>query len=156
MRQSQRCWPFTTSYANEAAQSAAAVNALAEVLILVIGAVALLALLPPLPRPHRVRRQRTSPAGPSDLVRIEAIVGAGRRTAGDVHVRLRPLLGEVAGAALRRHGIHPEFEPARARTLLGEELWELIRPDRPRPEDRRAAGIGLRELERLTERLERL
>ena len=31
--------------------------------------------------------------------------------------------------------------------LVGEETWELVRPDRPAPEDRLARGISPQELD---------
>ena len=43
-----------------------------------------------------------------------------------------------------------------ARALLGPDLWELLRPDRPAPDDRTAAGISLVAVERMVDDLERL
>jgi hypothetical protein len=40
--------------------------------------------------------------------------------------------------------------------LLGPELWELARDDRPAPTDRHAPGIPAAALRRLLERLETL
>jgi hypothetical protein len=84
------------------------------------------------------------------------VVDAGHQTAGDVHVRVRPLLREIAAPLLRRLGVHLDSEPQRARALLGEELWEVVRHDRPRPLERREPGLALPDLERLVQRLERL
>ncbi|MGN6170396.1 MAG: hypothetical protein ACTHQQ_19830 [Solirubrobacteraceae bacterium] len=127
-----------------------------EVATIVVGALVLAALVPRVATRRRARRTRRPAPRPAALERIERVVGAGRQTAGDVHVRVRPLLREIAVPLVRRQGIRLDSEPERGRALLGEELWEVVRPDRPRPQERRAPGLGLSELERLIERLERL
>jgi hypothetical protein len=43
-----------------------------------------------------------------------------------------------------------------ARQVLGEALWEIVRPDRPFPEDRRAAGVSPRGLAAMLATVERL
>jgi hypothetical protein len=132
------------------------VSLVAELVALVVGALLLLALLPRVPARARGGRVRPTVARPEPLERIERVVEAGHQTAGDVHVRVRPLLREIAGPLLRRHGVRLDGEPARARALLGEELWEVVRPDRPPPRERRDRGLELSELEQLVQRLERL
>ena len=57
---------------------------------------------------------------------------------------------------LLRRGIDLERSPDRARRLLGPDVWELIRPDRPPPEDRTARGIALADVERAVDALERI
>lgn len=127
-----------------------------EVAAVVVGALVLAALVPRVSRRPRARGGRYSVSRPAALQRIERVVGAGRQSAGDVQVRVRPLLREIADPLLRREGVRLDSEPQRARALLGEELWEVVRPDRPRPQDRRAPGLTLSELERLVQKLERL
>lgn len=127
-----------------------------ELATLVVGVVALVALLPRVAERTRGRRVRRAARRPASLERIEWVVEAGRQRAGDVHVRVRPLLRELAAPLLRRHGVRLDAEPARARELLGEEVWEVVRPDRLLPQDRRAPGLSLDELERLVRRLEQL
>lgn len=127
-----------------------------ELGVLVIGALVLIALLPRVPPRPRARKGRRAVPRPTELERIERVVDAGRQTAGDVHVRVRPLVREIAATLLRRQGMRLDTEPERARALLGEELWDVVRPDRPRPLDRRARGLELSELERMVDRLERL
>ena len=107
------------------------------------------------PRPeHRFRRAPSSDA-PDPLRRLERIVeGAG--WAGELHLGLRPLLREIAAAALGRHGIDPERDPASAVALLGADLWELVRPDREPPSDRFAPGLDRRRVAGLLSRLEEL
>ena len=63
------------------------------------------------------------------------------------HRRLVPLLRELADARLDAvHGIHLDTDP-RAAQLLGPAAWNLLRPDRPRPADRFAAGPTLPEID---------
>src|SRR4029077_12149847 len=46
-----------------------------------------------------------------------------------LHVRLRPVLREIAAhRLLRQYGVDLEGEPARARELVGASAWELVRP----------------------------
>ena len=40
--------------------------------------------------------------------------------------------------------------------MLGEDAWELLRPDRPEPRDRDAPGIPLRRLRTVVDTLEQL
>jgi hypothetical protein len=90
---------------------------------------------------------------PAELVRIEREITLGAASAGHLHVRLLPLLREVASAKL---GVDLELHPERAKTLLGDDAWKLLRPDRPAPEDRTAPGLPLRRLRALVDTLERL
>lgn len=127
-----------------------------ELATLVAGALVLVALVPRVRDRARGRRVRRQAARPAALERIEWVVQSSRQTAGDVHVRVRPLLREIAAPLLSRRGVRLDAEPERARALLGDELWEVVRPDRQRPQERRARGLELAELERLVRRLERL
>jgi hypothetical protein len=90
---------------------------------------------------------------PAELVRIEREITLGAASAGHLHVRLLPLLREVASAKL---GVDLELRPERAKTLLGDDAWKLLRPDRLAPEDRTAPGLPLRRLRALVDTLERL
>jgi hypothetical protein len=78
---------------------------------------------------------------------------ASRQSAHGVHVRLRPLLAEIAMARLGRRRMLTNVE---ARALLGDELWDVVRPGRPWPHDPRGPGLSLDELTRMIERLDRL
>lgn len=72
-----------------------------------------------------------------------------------LHVRVRPVLREIAAHRLRtRYGIDLDQEPARARELVGAAAWEVVRPDRSPPEDRLAPGPTLRELRVVADELE--
>jgi hypothetical protein len=124
-----------------------------EIITLVIGAVAMLAVLPRARRMTWRRPRRTPPQRPTDLARMERVVML-RSTAAEVHRRIRPPLREIALARLGNRGVRLDHQPEVARQLLGDELWELVRPDRPQPDDPRGPGMTLEELERLTDRLE--
>jgi hypothetical protein len=73
------------------------------------------------------------------------------------HARLRPLLRDIAAHRLRsRYGVALDAEAPRARELVGREAWEVVRPDRPPPADRMAAGPTVAELELVVAELEAL
>jgi hypothetical protein len=70
-----------------------------------------------------------------------------RLNAFHLHLRVRPLLREIAAhRLLRSYGIDLDAEPGRARELVGASAWELVRPDRPSPRDRLAPGPPLSSL----------
>jgi hypothetical protein len=74
-----------------------------------------------------------------------------------LHVRLRPMLREIAAHRIRRrYGVELDLEPARARELVGTEAWEIVRPNRPPPRDRLAVGPPLSTLHSVVEELERI
>jgi hypothetical protein len=74
-----------------------------------------------------------------------------------LHVRLRPILRDIAAHRLRaRYGVDLDDEPARARELVGTAAWELVRPERQPPEDRLARGPAVAELERVVGELEEI
>jgi hypothetical protein len=47
-------------------------------------------------------------------------------------------------------------DPARARDLVGDDIWPLIDPSRPPSFDSKAPGADLRTLTRIVDRLEQL
>jgi hypothetical protein len=98
------------------------------------------------PRPERVR----------PLEELEHAVDFSLGTAFDVHYRLRPHLRRIAVHRLGTRGVSLDGQPPRARALLGAEAWELVRPDRPEPEDRNGRGLTLALLRRVVERLDAL
>jgi hypothetical protein len=139
--------------------------------LLFVGALMLLALTrltrtPSTPgdEPEVEQRLRSRPSPPSkrrqrlpELDRLEREVALGSAGAFDLHYRLRPVLREVAEhRLLSRRGVTLERDPEAARKLLGEEVWELLRPDRPSPKDRHGRGLDPRSLRRLVDVLERL
>ncbi len=73
------------------------------------------------------------------------------------HVRIRPLLREIAAHRLQlRYGVELDREPERARELLPADVWAVVRPDRPPPAERLAAGPSFSEQRSLLDGLEKL
>jgi hypothetical protein len=99
-------------------------------------------------------RRRALPERLRRLEELERAVQFSVTTAFDLHFRLRPHLVRIATHRLAARGISLETQPQRARALLGPEAWELVRPDRPPPEDRTARGTDLALLRRAVEQLE--
>jgi len=105
------------------------------------------ALHPPRPTRGRLRA----------LARLEREVALGTASAFDAHVRVRPHLRQVAAHRLAsRRGLDLDTGAPATRALLGEELWELLRPDRPPPADRFGPGLPLASLRSALDRLERI
>jgi hypothetical protein len=101
-------------------------------------------------------RMRPNEPGLPELA-LERDVALSRAMAFHFHVRLRPVLREIAAHRLRsRYGVELDSEPARARELLPARTWEVVDPDRPMPEDRLAPGPTVQELSALVGDLERL
>jgi hypothetical protein len=95
---------------------------------------------------HELTREHIPPGRPNALVRIERELTLATSNAGHVHDRLRPMVRDIAQARLGR---------AATQERLGDETWELIRPDAPEPNDRSAPGLSLRTIRRVIESLER-
>jgi hypothetical protein len=112
---------------------------------------------------QRTRLLRTKPhVEPTDepVVELEQLarrLAAAQRNAFELDTRLRPVVLQIARAQLAYgHGIDLDRRPERARALVGERTWELIRPDeRPRASTV-SGGWSLRELGELVAELERL
>jgi hypothetical protein len=100
-------------------------------------------------RPDRLATHRRPDAVlPADLAVAERAAAA--RNAGDVHTRLRPLLLEIADERLSARGLSID----NARGVVGEQLWAVIRPDRPRPEEPFAPELNVEDVESMLDRLE--
>jgi hypothetical protein len=94
---------------------------------------------------------------PAELARLEREVTLARGSAFYLHVRLCPVLREIAAERLReRRGVDLAARPEAARAALAEPLWELVRPDRDTPEDRDAPGLPLARLREAVDALERI
>lgn len=90
-----------------------------------------------------------------ELERIEREVTLGQTTAFDLHFRLRPTLRRIASELLRsRRAIDLDREPEAARRALGDETWQLVRPDREPPAERFGPGIELASLRNVVAALE--
>lgn len=134
---------------------------------LVLGAIALAALAGSLrglrPRgfearspfdPRRVPAPERAAVG-DELERIDRLVVLGSANAFDLHFRLRPLLRQVAAERLHSRGVELDRHEERARELLGDSAWELVRADRELRQ-RYGPGIAPDELERVVRALEAL
>jgi hypothetical protein len=133
------------------------VSAALAVAAIVAAALAMRVLIRALPLVRE--RAAAAPAAADesgDLASIQRRVATGTAHAGELHLRLRPVLREVAAEGLRRQGVDLDAEPGRARELLGAETWEIVRPDRPRPENPFAPGIAPRRLDAVLDDLEAL
>lgn len=102
---------------------------------------------------YALSRRPVERTRPSELVRIEREITLGTTSAGHLDARLLPLL---RGAAEARLGLDFALQPDRARKALGEDTWELLRPDRPAPVERNAPGLPLRRVREIVASLEQL
>lgn len=108
-------------------------------------------------RSRTTGRGRAPRDAPAMLARLEQEVALGAAGSFDLHHHLRPRLRTVAGELLAaRRRVSLDGDPREARAILGEEAWELVRKDRPRPEDRLARGAAPDVLDRVVASLERL
>ena len=132
--------------------------------LVVCGAVLVLALrslrrLYPRPRPLRPRKARRarSRRPPPSLARIEHEAALGVAGAFDLHFRLVPRIRSIASGLLAsRRRVSLDSDPEAARRRLGSEVWEVVRDDRPAPEDRLARGIAVADLRVVVESLEQV
>lgn len=70
---------------------------------------------------------------------------------------IRPLFGRLLESVLaERHRVDLAREPARARELVGDDIWPLVDPSRPPSFDSKVPGTDLRTLTRIVDRLEQL
>jgi len=139
-----------------------AVDRILSAYVLVLAAIALAALTrvlrsaselpPPSDFEHALRPRVAVVVRPPELVRTEREITLGTSSAWHLHKRLLPILRDVAAA----RGIDFVRRPETARELLGDEIFELLRPDRPAPEDRSAAGLPFARLRTAVDRLETL
>lgn len=136
-----------------------------EVLLLVVGGLALQALVrqaatrgrsEDVPLAAVVRRRRNAHA-PESLKRLEDQVALARATAADFHRHVRPILRDAAAGRLRsRRRIDIAAEPERARALLGDDVWELVRPGTEPPRELRAAGEPAARVAQAIDAIERI
>jgi hypothetical protein len=138
-----------------------AVRVYALVVCAVVLGLALQALRESFPDADRLRPTRGDGDRPAErprsLAQLEGEVALGAGDAASFHYRLRPRLRLIAAGLLEdRRNVSLDREPEKARRLLGDETWELVRPDRPDPADRHAPGLASSALERVVVSLERL
>jgi hypothetical protein len=104
-----------------------------------------------------LRRRERAPARPGELAKLEREVALAAGSSFDLHFRLRPVLREITAYRLAtRRGLVLDGGSLEVPALLGDELWEVVRPDRLPPDDRFGPGLPLARLQGLLERLERI
>jgi hypothetical protein len=133
--------------------------------IVIVAALALLLLVrhshggerPGLRFEAALRGRTPTHSEPVELLRVERELELGIANAASAYFRLLPQLRAAAAARLAsRHGVELDRRPDAARALLGEEAWELLRPDRPEPADRFGRGVPRERVAELIERVESL
>ena len=93
---------------------------------------------------------------PSGLRRIVEVLRESEQSEFGVDRSLRPLLVPIVAARLGRRGVDMTLAPRRAQELLGDVLWEIVRPDRPSAAYRVGRGLASDDLRTAIERLEQL
>jgi len=145
----------------------ASVRQILAVYVLVLAAIGLAALTriarsaselpPPSAFDAALQVHVVDPMRPPELVLTEREITLGTSSAGHLHRRLLPLLREAASARLSAgHNVDLARRPEAAHALLGDDAWELLRPDRPEPLDRNDPGIPLSRLRDLISAVEKL
>jgi len=106
------------------------------------------ALVPPPPR------ELTAPSEPA---RIRFEVGAATHRSMELHHQFRRRMRRLAQDRLAaEHGVDLDAEPEAARPLLGDEAWDLLRPDRVPPDDRFGPGMPVEGVTRIVAAVEDL
>jgi hypothetical protein len=101
--------------------------------------------------------QQVPDEGPPLRVRqIADILAESEQSEFGVDRSLRPLLLPIVTARLGRRGVDLALAPERAKELLGERLWEIVRPGRAPAGDRVSRGLGGQQLRAAIDRLEQL
>jgi hypothetical protein len=107
------------------------------------------------------RRQQPAPRARDDempvrLRQIVEVLHVSERSEFGVERSLRPLLVPIVAARLGRRGIDMALAPRRAQELLGDRLWEIVRPDWTSAASRVGRGLPNDELREAIERVEQL
>jgi hypothetical protein len=122
----------------------------AQIALIVLAGIAVAICVTRLPAPHAPRRRRAVPAEsprPQQLVALERLVTTAGPSAVSVHAYLRPLLIEIVSHRLAARGQTLERMPEKTgREVLGDRLWDIVRPGRPFPQDRHGPGVRPQEL----------
>jgi hypothetical protein len=113
--------------------------------------------VPPSRFEQALRKRKPATGQPEELVRMERELLLGIADADHAHRQLLPLLRATASARLAaRHGLEPGRRAELERELLGEEVWQLLRPDRPEPADRHGPGLAQEQVVAVIEKVESL
>jgi hypothetical protein len=133
-----------------------------DVYVLFLGAVLLFVLARMASRgggrkPISPKVEKPSGARLPELVRVERELVLATGNGFDRQMRVGPLMRDIARHRLwTRRGVDLDEQPERARELLGEEVWGLLRAGRPDPNSRYAPGAEIAELRQILERIERV
>jgi hypothetical protein len=104
-----------------------------------------------------LRGRKPAASQPEELLRMDRELVLGSADADHAHRRLLPLLRATAASRLAaRRGFELARRPEAARALLGDEVWELLRPDRPEPPDRHGPGVPRKSIVAVIDRVESL
>jgi hypothetical protein len=135
-----------------------------DVYVIALGALALLGLVSWLrrsaPRAHEslleraLRQHAEEPETLPELAHLERVLVMSAAQEFDLHYRLRPTLREIAAARLAERGLQLDRGGPLVQEALGEELWDVVQPDRVAPENRQVQGVGRDGIESLVRRLE--
>ena len=106
-------------------------------------------------RRRPARRPEDAPSL-EQLRQVDKTLTAARASEVGVDRDLRPLFRGIAAMHLARRGVDVDRHPGEARRILGEELWELVRAERPRGSNLVTGGVSSAGLQSLIERLERI
>jgi hypothetical protein len=137
-----------------------------DVYVIMLGALALLGLVSwlrrsaPAPRAreslleHALQQHVEEPETLPELAHLERVLVMSAAQEFDLHYRLRPTLREITAARLAERGLQLDRGGPLVQESLGEELWDVVRPDRVAPENRQVKGVGGEGIERLVRRIE--
>jgi hypothetical protein len=135
------------------------VRLLAEIALITLPAIGVAVCVIVIPRrgPGGPPRSVRSRPRPDQLLKLERLVNSAEASTLHTHAYLRPALAEIATRRLAAHGYALDAISAdKGRKLLGEPLWELVRPGRPFPEDRHAPGVPGDQIDAMLDVLEAL
>jgi hypothetical protein len=68
---------------------------------------------------------------PADLEQLERVLGWGQYAPGDFNYEVRPLLRRLVSQRLRQRAIDIDLTPDAARSIVSEELWDLVVAKQP-------------------------
>lgn len=132
----------------------------AEITLIVLAGVAVATCVKLLPAPRPLRRRKAvsaAPSRPQQLVTLERLVTTAGPSAVSAHAYLRPLLIQIVSHRLVARGqTLDRMAETTGREVLGDQLWDIVRPERPFPADRHGPGVQPQELGAMLEVIRRL
>ena len=104
---------------------------------------------------HQPPEREIPPAREPDRIAFE--VGAATHRALELHHAFRRRLRRLAADRLAaEHGVDLDADRDAARSLLGAEAWDLLRPDHESPEDRFGPGMPIEDVTKIVSAVEDL